>query len=120
MFSSLVSRGIIAMFSRSKPVVNNGHNDDKYDDELELIDILKTRISELTEEKQEIKADLKAAHAFIQQLCMQLVENSKAVNMAAASKPSAVETYLANKNAMATASPKDLNKSANGSPKLPG
>lgn len=110
----------MAMFNRvAKPVARSDGRDDDDDFDDENI-ALKGRIAELSEEKRELKNELKEANKFIQSLCMQLIENSKAVNIAAASKPSAIEAYLANKNASATQSPKDLNKSANGSPKLPG
>lgn len=76
-------------------------------------------------EKKELKQELKQANNFVQTLCLTLVENSKAVNIAAASKPSTMETYLANKNAAAvnTSSVKDLNKTLNNGTaavKLPG
>lgn len=71
------------------------------------------------QEKKESKQELKEANSFIRTLCLTLVENSKAVNVAAASKPSAVEAYLANKNAAATASTKEIAK-PNGPAKLPG
>lgn len=69
-------------------------------------------------EKKELKAEIKQMNAFTQSLCMTLVDNSKAVNLAAATKPSATELYMQRKTAEAEAAKPNGAKPL--APKLPG